>query len=110
MKFIIYVISVCFIVFCAQIARKVPTLGGLIAVMPLTGLAVLVGLYLKDPADFASLTDYTKGALWGILPSILFYLAALLCFRRHLPLWIVLCASFAVWLIAAFIHQWLLSE
>lgn len=110
MKFAIYAISVCFIVFCAQLARKVPTLGGLVAVMPLTGLAVLIGLYLKDPADFRSLTDYTKGALWGILPSILFFLVALLCFHKRLSLWIVLCASFAVWLIAAFIHQLLLNR
>lgn len=110
MKFAVYVISVCVIVLCAQIARRVPTLGGLIAVMPLTGLAVLIGLYLKDPADFASLTDYTKGALWGILPSILFFLVALVCFHKRLSLWIVLCASFAVWLIAAFIHQLLLNR
>lgn len=110
MKSVIYVMSVCFIVLCAQIARRVPTLGGLIAVMPLTGLAVLIGLYLKDPADLASLTDYTKGALWGILPSILFFLVALVCFHKRLSLWIVLCASFAVWLIAAFVHQWLLSK
>ena len=110
MKFAIYVISVCFIVLCAQIARRAPSLGGLIAVMPLTGLAVLIGLYLKDPADFASLTDYTKGALWGILPSILFFLVALICFHKRLSLWIVLCASFAVWVIAAFVHQWLLNK
>ena len=110
MKFIIYVFSVCFIVFCAQVARKLPGLGGLIAVMPLTGLLALVGLYLKDPADFASLTAYTTGALWGILPSILFFTVVLLCFRKHLPLWMVLCAAFAVWLVAAFIHQLLLNK
>jgi len=110
MKFLVYVVSVCIVVLCAQLARKQPTLGGLIAVMPLTGLLVLVGLYLKGPANFAALTDYTKGALWGILPSILFFLVALLCFRKQLPLWIVLGASFSVWLVAAGIHQWLLSR
>jgi uncharacterized membrane protein (GlpM family) len=56
------------------------------------------------------MSDYTKGALWGILPSILFFLVAFVCFRRQLPLWIVLCASFAVWVIAAAVHQWLLGK
>ncbi|MHC4474293.1 MAG: DUF3147 family protein [Planctomycetota bacterium] len=110
MKFAIYVISVCVIVFCAQVARKLPTLGGLIAVMPLTGLAALIWLYVESPADFDRMSKYTQGALWGILPSILFFLVAFLCLRKHLPLWVVLSASFGVWLAAAFIHQWLLRS
>ena len=111
MRFVIkLLISVCVIAICTQIGRKLPTLAGLIAVMPLTGLIVLVWLYLDNPGNFNLITDYSKGALWGILPSILFFLAAFICFRKHLPLWIVLCASFAVWLIAAFIHQWLLNK
>jgi len=101
-------ISVCVIAFCAQIGRKLPTLAGLIAVMPLTGLIVLVWLYLDNPGNFNLMTEYTKGALWGIVPSVLFFLVAFVCFRRHLPLWIVLCASFAIWLTGAFVHQWLL--
>jgi uncharacterized membrane protein (GlpM family) len=85
-------------------------LAGLIAVMPLTGVIVLVWLYRDKPGDFALMTDYTRGALWGILPSILFFLVAFLCFRKQLPLWLVLTASFSVWLVAASIHQWLLAK
>jgi len=76
--------------------------------MPLTGLIVLVWLYLDNPGNFALMTDYAKGALWGIVPSILFFLVAFVCFHRQLPLWIVLCASFAVWFVGAFFHQLLL--
>jgi uncharacterized membrane protein (GlpM family) len=111
MRFVIkLLISVSVILFCTQIGRKLPTLAGLIAVMPLTGLIVLVWLYTENPGNFNIVTDYTKGALWGILPTILFFLMAFICFRKHLPLWIVLCASFAVWLIAAFFHQLLLHK
>jgi uncharacterized membrane protein (GlpM family) len=52
--------------------------------------------------------DFAKGALWGILPSILFFFVALLCFKKHFPLPLVLVSSFGVWLIAAFVHQWAL--
>ncbi len=102
-------ISVCVIAFCAGIGRKLPTLAGLIAVMPLTGLIVLVWLCQDNPCDFNLMTEYTKGALWGIVPSVLFFLVAFLCFQKRLSLWIVLCASFAIWLVAAFIHQLLLK-
>jgi uncharacterized membrane protein (GlpM family) len=110
MKFAVkLLISVCVISLCAGIGRKLPTLAGLIAVMPLTGLIVLVWLYLDNPGDFALMTAYTKGVLWGIVPTVLFFLVAFLCFHKHLPLGIVLCAGFAVWLVAAFVHQWLLK-
>jgi uncharacterized membrane protein (GlpM family) len=110
MRFVIKLfISVCIIALCSQIGRKLPTLAGLIAVMPLTGLIVLIWLYLDSPGNFNLMTEYTKGALWGIVPSILFFLVAFLCFHKKLSLWIVLCASFAVWLVAAFIHQLLLK-
>ena len=111
MRFVIkLLISICIIAFCTQIGRKLPTLAGLIAVMPLTGLIVLVWLYLDNPVNSDVMTDYTKGTLWGIVPSILFFLVAFMCFRKQLSLWIVLCASFAVWLVAAFIHQLLLNK
>lgn len=103
-------ISVGIIVLCTQIGRKAPTLAGLIAVMPLTGLIVLLWLYSDNPGNFNLMTDYIKGALWGIVPSILFFIVAYVCFHKHLPIWIVLCASFTVWLAAAFVHQWLLNK
>ncbi len=58
-------ISVCIILFCTWIVgkHKLPTLAGLITVMPLTSLIVLVWLYLDNPGNFNLMTDYTKGAL-----------------------------------------------
>ncbi|MFC1635310.1 DUF3147 family protein [Planctomycetota bacterium] len=109
MRFVIkLVISVSIILLCTQIGRRFPTLAGLIAVMPLTGLIVLLWLYSDNPSNSALMIQYTKGALWGIVPSVLFFLVAFICFHKHLPLWIVLCASFAIWIAAAFVHQWLL--
>jgi len=110
MRFFIKLLVTLFVItLCSQIGRRLPALAGLIAVMPLTGLIVLVWLYLDNPGNFNLMTDYTKGALWGIVPSILFFLVAFFCFRAQMSLWIVLCASFAIWLVAAFIHQLLLK-
>ena len=106
--FIKLLASVVIIVLSRQIARKLPTLGGLIATMPLTGVIVLLWLYTDNPGNFPLMQNYTKGAVWGILPSILFFITAFICFTRHLPLSLVLAISFGVWLIGACIHQWFL--
>lgn len=97
------------IIFCAQIGRRFPTLGGLIATMPLTSLLVLIWLHTDNPGDYRLMTDYTRGVLWGIIPTILFFAAALFCFRKGLPLAQALCAGFGVWLAGACVHQWLLK-
>jgi uncharacterized membrane protein (GlpM family) len=96
------------IVVCTQIGRKYPTLGGLIATMPLTSLIVLVWLASDNPGNIRLLADYTRGVLWGIIPTTLFFLAAYGCFRRELPFPLVLSAAFGVWVVAAGVHQWLL--
>ncbi len=57
-------VSLCVIAFCAWIVErhKLPTLAGLIAVMPLTGLLVLVWVYLDNPGNFDVMVDYTRGS------------------------------------------------
>jgi len=101
------IISIVIIVGATAVAKRVPTLAGLIAVMPLAGALVLVWVYLENSGDAAIMGSFTKGALWGILPSILFYVVALCCFKRGFSLTTTLVASFAAWAVAAVIHQWL---
>lgn len=106
--FIKLLITVSVIAICASIGKKFPTLAGLIATMPLTSLIVLIWLYTDSAGDHELMTHYTKGVLWGILPTILFFAVAFVCFRKGLALPVVLSASFGVWLMGAAVHQWLL--
>lgn len=103
-------IALAVILIAAFIGKKQPTLAGLIAVMPLTGLVVLIWLYKDNPGNFSMMSEYTKGALWGIIPTMLFFLTAFLCFRKNIVLPGVLLISFAVWICAAFVHQRLLHK
>ena len=86
-----------------------PTLAGLIAVMPLTGMLVLVWLHLDSGGDPEVMRGYTKGALWGILPTMLFFIAASLCYKKRLSLHAVLLIGLSAWLAGAFIHRWLVK-
>ena len=100
-------LSLLVIVAVAFIGRS-PSLAGLIATMPLAGVLALVWLYTDNRGDNGLITSYTRSALWGVIPSLLFYAAALVCFKRHWPLPAVLGMGFAVWAAAAAVHQWLL--
>jgi uncharacterized membrane protein (GlpM family) len=103
------IISVAVILVATALGKKLPSTAGLIGVMPLTGALVLVWMYLETKGDPEIMQDFAEGALWGILPSILFFLVAFFCFKKELSLPIVLVSSFSVWLAAAFVHQWFLK-
>lgn len=91
------------------LGKKVPVTAGLITVMPLTGALALVWLYLENRADPVLMQNFTRGALWGMLPSTLFFLTAFICFKKEFELPAVLGLSFGVWLVAALLHQWILK-
>ncbi|MDP8212594.1 MAG: DUF3147 family protein [Candidatus Zapsychrus exili] len=99
------IITISIILFCSIIGKKIPTLSGLIATMPLTGAIVLMWLYFDNPENKTIVQGYTKGAIWGIFPSILFFITAYFCFKKQIPFNITMILSFIVWIIGAFLHQ-----
>jgi uncharacterized membrane protein (GlpM family) len=107
--FIKIILSLGVILAATEIARKMPSLAGLLAVMPLTGALILVWVHLENRGNSEVMRAFTKSAFFGILPTLLFFLAALICYRRHLPLAAVLGVSFGSWAAAALIHQWLIK-
>lgn len=110
MEFLIKLVaSMAVITVCTQIGRLFPSLSGLIATMPVVSLIILVWLYSDNPGNFALMEDFTKAALWGIIPSTLFFLAVYVCFKHHYPFSVVLSAGFGSWLIGACVHQYFLN-
>lgn len=103
------VITVVIILAATAIGKKLPSTAGLIGVMPLTGALVLVWMYLDNKGDSIIMQEFTKGALWGMLPTIFFFLVAFACFKKQLPLTIVLLSSFGAWMVAALVHQCMLK-
>lgn len=107
--FIKAALSAGIVVAATAVAKRFPSLAGLIGVMPLTGALVLAWVYVENAGDPRILQGFAKGALWGLVPSVLFYVAAFLCLKRELPLAGVLGAGFAAWLAAALVQQWALK-
>lgn len=96
------------VLIATTIGRKAPSLSGLIATMPLVGLIVLVWLYADNPGDREVATGYARGALWGVLPTMLFFFAVYLCLKRSMPFPAALAIGSLVWIAGAITHQFLL--
>jgi len=96
------------IIACVLVGRRFPALGGLIATMPLTSLIVLIWLANDNPGNAPLLGEYTKGVLWGILPTIGFFAVLYLLLRRGIGLPGGLAAAGTVWLAGALLHHYLL--
>jgi uncharacterized membrane protein (GlpM family) len=106
--FIKILISTAIISGCAAIGRRFPSLAGLIATMPITTLIVLFWLQSDSPEDFHKFAEFSKGVVWGIVPSMLFFIMAYVCFRKEVPFLTTIGLSFGIWLLGAVVHQWLL--
>ena len=87
-----------------------PSLAGLIAVMPLTGLLVMLWVYSDSSGDPGKMKQYCLGAVFGIIPAILFFVSAYMCFRRQVGLGVTLVISFGAWVAAALVHQRFLAS
>jgi len=94
---------------CVVIGKKVPSLSGLIAAMPLTTLIVLVWLYSDSKGDIKVMTSFVEGVFWGILPTMIFFAVAWFCLRCGLPIFPTVAISFSGWLLGAIIHQAILK-
>jgi len=103
------ILSVTILLTATAVGKRFPSAAGLIGVMPLTGALVLVWMFVENQGDPKVMQNFARGALWGILPSVLFFLVAFQCFKRGMPLSVVLVSSFGIWLAAAFVHQWILK-
>lgn len=102
------ILSNLIIISCVMIGKRFPTLGGLIATMPLTSLIVLVWLASDNPGDTGLVSSYVRGMLWGLVPTVVFFAIAFLCLRRGMGISTALAAGGLFWLGGALLHQWLL--
>ncbi|MDF1525785.1 MAG: DUF3147 family protein [bacterium] len=107
--FIKVAVSAFIIAGVSELAKRMPSLGGLIAAMPLTTLLVLIWLY-AETGDYQLAYDFTRSVLFAIVPTIFFFITALYLFKKGVSFITILVVSFVIFLGAAAVHQWLLPD
>ncbi len=103
------VISLLIITIASEIGKRFPTLSGLIATMPLTTLIVMFWIYYENEGNYTLLTKYITGVIFGIFPSMLFFIVFYISLTKGLSFYLSLLLSFFTWLALAFIHQFFLK-
>jgi len=85
------------------IAKKYSALAGMIAVMPIIGLLILIWTYVETKGAKDVMVNLTTGAMIGLVPTAIFYIAAFITFSRGMSITPVMLISFAAWGVSAFI-------
>jgi hypothetical protein len=93
-------VSLLIIIFATWIGKKYPSLAGLVAVMPLIGLLVLVFLHIESRGDPVVMLRL-PGRSFGSGSHRSFLCTVFICYKKDLPLPVVLGTSFAAWIAAA---------
>ncbi|GAA4027581.1 hypothetical protein GCM10022281_02830 [Sphingomonas rosea] len=73
----------------AEIARRSPGWGGLLASLPLTSLMACTLLYW-DTGDTAKVADLSNGIMWFIVPSLPLFLVLPVLLRSGMNFWLAL--------------------
>ena len=89
----------------AFISEKSRALASIVAVMPLNITIALWFVSTSSGGDSSLISDFTRMMFFGIIPSILFIIAAWLGFRQGWPLGKVLILSYGVWLAATCLYR-----
>lgn len=103
------VVSALIIAGVSEVAKRMPSLGGLIAAMPLTTLLALIWLY-AETGNYSLAHSFTRSVLFAIIPTAFFFIAALALFRRGVPFILVIALSFVIYIGAALVHQHFLPD
>ncbi len=79
----------------SEIARRSPTVGGLLASLPLVSVLAMIWLW-RDTADTARIADQAQATFWYFLPSIPMFLVLPALLRHGMGFWWAMTLSCAL--------------
>lgn len=83
------------IVAIAEIGKRLPTLGALIASLPLVSVLGMMLLWRERP-DAENMAVHAEATFWYVLPSLPMFLAIPALLRGGMPFWLALTAGCAL--------------
>ena len=79
----------------SEIAKRSPTLGGLVASLPLVSVLALIWLW-RDTADTARIAEQSEATFWYVIPSLPLFLVLPALLRNGMSFWLALLLSCAM--------------
>jgi hypothetical protein len=76
----------------AEIGKRLPALGALVASLPLVSVLGMILLWHARP-DAGNMAIHAEATFWYVLPSLPMFLVIAALLRRGVPFWIALAAG-----------------
>lgn len=92
-------LSIIVIIAVAVLEKQSKFIAAITATMPLTAALALWIVYSSSEGERDSMTEFSRGLVMGILPTIAFTVAAWLAFRGSLKLVPALVIAYSTWAI-----------
>ena len=96
--------SACIIVLVSEIARKHTALGGLIAAMPITTVLSMLWIYYENK-NIGQIQDFLASVVGGTILSFIFFIAAIILFKKGVNFYAGVVISLIVLGIGAAIYR-----
>jgi len=96
-------LSIIVIIAVAVLEKQSKFVAAITATMPLTAALAIWIVYSSSEGDQESMTEFSRGLILGILPTIAFVVTAWLAFRAGLNLVPALVVAYSIWAIGVFL-------
>lgn len=97
------------IMIVSEVSRRNPSIGGLIASLPLISILAFIWLW-RDASDTEKIAAQAEATFWYIFPSIPMFFALPALLRNGLGFWMVLALSCVLTLVLYAATMWLLPR
>jgi hypothetical protein len=93
----------------SEVARRSPSIGGLIASLPLVSILAIIWLW-RDTGDTARIAAHSESTFWFVLPSLPMFLVFPVLLRHGVNFWLALGAVSLMTIGLYAVTAWLLSK
>jgi len=97
------------IMIVSEVSRRSPSIGGLIASLPLISILAFIWLW-RDTSDTERIAAQAEATFWYIFPSIPMFLALPAMLRNGVGFWVALSLSCVLTLVLYSVTMWFLPR
>lgn len=105
--FIKTIISAVLIATIANVSKRLPTLGAIIASLPLTSILAMIWLY-QDTKDVEKVAELSISIFWVVIPSVVFFLALNILLKKQWNFYLAIICSSIIMAITYYIYIYIL--
>lgn len=110
MQFVIKtIVSAVIIASIATISKKLPTVGAIVASLPLTSILAMIWLY-QDTKDTAKVVSLSTSIFWIVMPSLVFFIVLPLFLKKNINFYLSLVLSSMIMAAVYFIYSFILKK